>query len=318
MSPWRSALAVGVAALLAASAFAGGRWLRARRAAEGPGALLLHGTVTVAPELAAAAPSGGSLHIRIVSLDLRRPCMFDKVSDARFPFHYEFHEADAVSDVGLGQVRDGNFFVEAFYSPPGKGLYVDREAQLGGEAWGTPGKPAPLRPGAQADIVLSSFWTPEVLNGKLTRRDQAVFEGWIYPRPALARKLGPHNRLTFLMIKAPQVAGVQDAHPTVLAAKLYEDVDPARPLACHVLEEDFLVHPFDPDWRAYYVIRLEVLDPGGKPVTYLRGGRASPSVTIGVHVKGLKLVFVEESTGDPFQSLGVDLGGLRPSVPTYE
>ena len=317
----RAALAAVAAILIIGAAFVAGRWVRdhaAGAAATGRGALLLHGTVSVAPELAGDAPPGGSLHIRIVTLDLRRPCMFDKITDARFPLEYAFHEADAVSDVGLGAVRDGNFYVEAFYSPPGENLYIDRGGQLGGEAWGAPGKPAPLHPGARANIVLSSYWTPAVLSGKLTHREGAVFEGWIYPRPALEKKAGLHNRLTFLMLKGPDAPVLRDPHPTILAAKVFDDVDPSRPLACHVGEEDFLVRPVDDDWTAYYEIRLENLGPNGEAVSYLWGGRASAKVTIGIHVKGLKLVLVEERSRDPFAAFALDLGKIRRSAPTYE
>lgn len=280
--------------------------------------LLLHGMVTVHPDLRAFAPAGGSLHIRIVDLGLRRPCMFVKLEKIAFPVRYEFRARDAVSNIGLEAVRRDNFYVEAFYAPPGAKLHVNRDRQVGGEAWGRMGKPSSLRVGDRADITLSSFWTPELFSGGLTRQKGAVFEGWVYPIEALRPRVSSHNRLTVVMIKAPVVPGRPDEHPTVLAAKVYRDVDPARPLAVHINKEDFRVHPIDKNWRAYYLARLENFAPNRTITSYLWGGRASPKVVIGVKVRGLKIALVEELGRDPLVSLGLDMTTIHVSDATYD
>jgi len=282
------------------------------------GGPLVHGTITVDPGLEAYARPGGSMHLRVVCLELRRPCMFQKIDNVQFPFHYRFDDRHAVSDTGLRSVRNGDFYVELFYAPPGEQLYGERENQIGGEAWGSPGKPAPLRAGAQADLEISAFWTPALYKGRLVHRPGAYLEGWIYPTPELKDQITPRNRLTFLMITERGAPGAKNGQPVVLAAKVFENIDPERPVGYHLGEEDFLVHPIDETWNVYYRAHLTCFGPDGKVAYYLDGGRASPQVLVGIRDAGFKIVLHRQRDSDGFASLPIDLGKLRVSETTYE
>jgi hypothetical protein len=258
------------------------------------------------------------MHLRIVCLDLRRPCMFQRIDDVRFPLEYVFESKHAVSETGLEAVRNGDFYLELFYAPPGEAIYGERENQIGAEAWGGPGKPVPLRSGARADLVISSFWTPALYKGRLVHRAGAYLEGWIYATPELSAKITPRNRLTFLMITEQQTPGAPRGGPRVLAAKVYEDIDPERPVGYHLGEEDFLVHPIDETWNVYYRVHLECFGADGKVAFYLDGGRASPHVLVGIRDAGFKVVLHKERNTDSFAGLPIDPSELRVSETTYE
>lgn len=286
-----------------------------RRSAVGEDELLLYGTISVHPKLAELAPSGGSMHLRIVCLNLLRPCMFKKLTRVEFPFQYEFRVKDRVSDWGLEEIRGNRFYVEAFYAPPGQWLRADRANQLGGEAWGTPGKPFPLKVGDRADIVIAYFWTPDLYQGRLVHRETAFVEGWIYATERLLPRLTPRNRLLVLMVRAPRVPGVEDPEPTILAAKRYMNIDPKRLLAYHIEEEDLLV-PVEPDVRAYYIARLESFTPEGKIWSVVSGGRASPRVAIGIPATNLKIALHVEK--DMLAGIHFNPDLIRESEPTYD
>lgn len=293
-------------------------------AAEEPAAVpgetevLVRGTITIDPDLAAHAPPGGAMHLRVVCLELRRPCMFQKLENVAFPFTYAFTARNAVSETGLRAVRTGDFYVELFYAPPGEPLYGNRELQIGGEAWAPPGKPVPLRAGATADVVIGGFWTPSLYKGTLTHLPTAYLEGWIYPTPQLKAKITPKNRLTFLMVTDRKAPGAAEATPVVLAAKVYANIDPERPVGYHLGAEDFLVHPIDEEWNVYYRTRLECFEPDGRLAYYLDGGRASPQVMVGIRDAGFKIVLHRLRDVDSFANLHFDVARVPVSETTYE
>lgn len=291
--------------------------------------LLLHGTLTVHPEFHRLVPPGGSLHLRVVDLRLRRPITFKRYLKVQFPLKYEFRAQDMVSAIRVDELDTAEFYLEALYAPPGKSLYRDRGNQIGGEAWGRMGKPYPLQAGQKADLVLASLWTPQLYSGSLSYRPGALLEGWLDLLPTMRGKVARRNRLTLTIIEGPTQAAPLTNRPLVLAAKAYINIVPQRfPIAFHFFEEDFLVRPINPDWKGFFVARLDSFDAKGRVVSKLLGGRASEKISIGIFVQGLRIVVHDEVQGDssmpPFDPHGprmleeLGLETLKPSPITYD
>lgn len=287
--------------------------------APGNAEILLEGSIDVHPALKERVHPGGSLHLRAVSLDVRRPVMFKKLRSVQFPSPYTLTVDDSVSTGGLGEMRTHSVYVEVFYVPAGQPLYGGRENAIRGEAWGALGRPHPLVLGERADVVLDSVWTPELFRGKLTHKADALIEGWLLVDRQIRGLVKPRNTLTIAVIKEPRVRGVADTPPIVLAAKLYENIDPDTPLAFHFEPSDFRVRPIASDWWGYFVAFLESFDERGERISVVAGHRASPQVTIGIFVEaGFKIVLVTPRTRDPTGELGFDVRLIRPSPVTYE
>lgn len=284
--------------------------------------VLVHGTITVHPEFERHVKPGGSIHLRFMDLSLRRPLTFKILTDVRFPLRYEIRRRDIVSPVGLAEMERSEFYAEAFYSPPGQGLYADRPNAVGGEAWGRAGKPWPLKVGERADIVLAFFWTPQLYAGRLKTRKDALTEGWLDVHEPLRARITPKNRLTILIFQLPE--GHDSDRRRVLAAKAYENVPAGRlPVSFHFFPADFRVQPIDRDWRGFFVARLDCFDESGKRVAALQGGRASEKVGITVFPRHFRIVINQDLIRAPkrtaadahglleLDSLG--LGDLKPA-----
>lgn len=265
--------------------------------------VISHGAITVHPKFERFAKPGGTLHLRLMDLSIRRPLTFKVFEDVRFPLAYRITRRDAVSPVSWRESSKSEFYAEAFYAPPGRTLHDEERANaIGGEAWGPTGKPWPLRMGQRADIVLASFWTPALYAGRLAKRQGALMEGWLDVTRELRGKLTPRNRLTVLVLEQPP--SLEAARkPRVLAAKAYEDVRADRlPVSFHFFPEDFRVRPIDPYWRAYFLARLDCFDPPGTLVAVLQGGRASQKVGITAFPRRFRIIVNYDLTGSPLRT----------------
>src|SRR5262249_39682650 len=117
--------------------------------------VLVHGRVTVHPKLASFGPPGGALEVRVMDLRRHGPAIVRRYEAVQFPLDYTIRRADAATPDALDAVPRNDFYVDLVYEPPPGGAVPAR--RLGGEAWGTAGKPVSVRAGAQADVVLAAL-----------------------------------------------------------------------------------------------------------------------------------------------------------------
>ncbi|MBI4349142.1 MAG: hypothetical protein HY553_20055 [Elusimicrobia bacterium] len=269
--------------------------------------VLVHGTVTVHPEFERFVKPGGTMHLRVMNLGLRRPNTFKLYQNVRFPLAYEIRVRDLVSPLGRREMDTSDFYVEAFYAQPGKAAYEAREHQVGGEAWGKAGKPFPVRAGERADLVLASFWTKRLLAGDLKTPPESLSNGWIEVAPALRSELTKRNRLTLVLFRPSETTGRPHQ---VLAAKAWENIDPDRlPVAFHLTESDYRERPVKPHWQAFYVVRLDCYDERGRRVI-LQGARASEKVTITAFPRHFRIILTRVVPEGLMHRVHVDPHGL--------
>lgn len=284
--------------------------------ADGPDPLLgvdvlVHGQVTVHPKLTTFAPPGGTMEIRVMDLRRRRPALVRRYEGVQFPLAYEFRRGDAATPAALDALRRNDFYVDVGYVPPASA--GEKPRRIGGEAWGTAGKPVSIRAGATADVALAAFARPALYEGQLAHAPDALLEGWVMLAEHLRKKATSRNRLVVLAVQ--QSAG---GPRTVLAGRAYEDVDPRRPLAFHLAEGDFVTRPVDPAVRVQYEARLDVLTPDGLIVRRLHGTAGPAPASVPLHDAGARIALDEVVTADPFAALGFDASKLRAGAPTYE
>jgi len=248
----------------------------------------------------------------VVHADWGRPFLFRRFEDAHFPLSFVIRAREQFYPKGLEAAREGRHFVEAFYNPPGVsspyGTFAMDPAPLTGEAWGARGKPAPLALGERADVVLAGWRVQGVERGLLTPVPRALMEGWILVPHALRSEVPPDNRVTLAVIAPPDAPG---GMPRLLAAKVFENMDPEAPIAFHVLPEDLRDGALDGNARAYFVVRVECFGDDGAVVRYLEGGRASPETPIAPFVDDLQVAVTRVKRRDPLAYLE----GLR-GLPT--
>ncbi len=273
-------------------------------AAPDPDPIVLRGRLTVHPEFERFVKPGGSLHLRLMSLRLRRPHTFKVYRDVRFPLDYEIRVSELVSHRSIDRLKQNDFYLEAFYAGAGKDLYKGRDGQVGGEAWGRAGKPYPLEFGAQADLVLASFWTQALVSGSLTTPKGTLAGGWLDVVSELRDRVKPRNRLTVAIL---QPGDPKPAFAKVLAAKRYENVPVDRlPVAFHLFDQDYRVRPIDKSWNGLYFARLESFDERGALLSSLDGLRASDQVQISAFISDLRIVLIYDTADSPYKDLKLD------------
>ncbi len=273
--------------------------------------ILVRGTIRPSPSL--DVRPGGFVHIRLISLDLGRPFAFRRIEKVQFPLTFELRARDQFYPRALERATIHRFYVDVTYNPPGLdaeyGLFRWESPAVAGEAWSELGVPHALSLGDTLDVVLDRYWTTSLLKGDLAKDPAARAEGWIYVLPALRAKVSPRNRLV-LVLRAPSKTGVD----RVVAVKVYRDVDPSRPLAYHLTDDDFRI-PVRRDLRVYYSVWLESVAPDGTRVTYA-GGRADRDTPISPEGHDLRVPVTEAATVSP-EAAVPDLARVPLSRPTY-
>jgi hypothetical protein len=273
--------------------------------------VLVEGVIRPHPDLPIAP--GGFIHLRLMSLELGRPFAFLRVEDVQFPLEFSIRAKDQFYPRAMERASQHRFYIDVTYDPPGLsaeyGLFHWQAPAVSGNAWGGAGPPSSLRMGDRVEIALDRYWTRPLLRGRLERWPEARAEGWIFVPPSQRDPGCSDNRLT-LALRSPR--GTQQR---LLAAKVYEDIDPTRPVAYHLVDADFLRHPIDPGARAYFSAWLECFE-GGRRTSMKIGGRASPETPISAFPHTLRIALAEPATEGPETSIG-DVGKLAVSRPTY-
>jgi hypothetical protein len=280
--------------------------------------VLVHGTIALDPRL--PVEQGGFIHFRLVSLEIMRPFVFMRWENVHFPFEYTVRAKDKFYPLSLRLTAKNRFYVDATYDPPGLhagyGLFEWHPPAVMGEAWGEGGAPEPLARGDRADVVLSRLWTEENLKGNLRNRDGARIEGWVWVAPWLREQVRPRNRLTVGVIDT-DAKDAEAVKRRIFVAKVYENIDPAVPIAYHVFDADFLEHPIDRKWHGYFHARLESFDERGERVGKINGGRASEQTGITIFAHTLRIILDQGPKVDPFEGRP-EIEGLKPSEITAD
>jgi len=255
--------------------------------------VFVKGRVSVHEKFKQFIEPGGMLHVRFVSLRLKRAVIFKQYDNVSFPFDYEILGSDVLIPSRFKDTLNYDFYIEAIYMPPGKD-YRDRPYCPGGEAWGKAGKLYPLKAGDEADIQISFFWTPELFKGELKKENGAVNAMWLDIQDKLKYLIPIKNKLT-VYLKTTEDDNVNKE--IIVAKKSIEDIRAEDlPLALNFYQDDFQI-PLTNKLRVYYQAILEPV--GQNDEFYLYGLRASPWVKISPRVQSLRLVLFMKSQDYP-------------------
>ena len=252
--------------------------------------VLVKGQITVHEKLKQFIKPGGMMHIRAVDPSMKRAFIFKLYENVKLPLKYKITGKDVVNLSRYNDVFSTNFYIEVFYMPPGMN-YGDRPNCPGGEAWGKAGKLYLLKPGDTANVVINSFWTPELLKGTLKKPKNAISSMWIDVKDDLKDLVTKKNKLTIL-IKTTD----QDNQEIILAKKELKDIKvDDLPIPVHFYKGDFEDKTLANCRKGFFEIYLELYDKKGKQLDFsLVGGRASKKIQIGLGVQSLRLICVQK------------------------
>ena len=246
--------------------------------------VLVKGQITVHEKLKQFIKPGGMMHIRAVDPSMKRAFIFKLYENVKLPLKYKITGKDVVNLSRYNDVFSTNFYIEVFYMPPGMN-YGDRPNCPGGEAWGKAGKLYLLKPGDTANVVINSFWTPELLKGTLKKPKNAISSMWIDVKDDLKDLVTKKNKLTIL-IKTTD----QDNQEIILAKKELKDIKvDDLPIPIHFYKGDFRRGLLDKYDKGFYKAILKLDNKN-----LLIGTRASQKVQISTRVQSLRLIIYKK------------------------
>ena len=245
--------------------------------------VLVKGEVIIHKEFKRFVKHGGTLHIRIVDPSLKRGIVFKLYHKVKFPLQYEITGANVLTPSRFDAVFNTEFYIDVFYRQQNEeAIYCP-----GGEAWGKAGKLYLLKPGDTANVVINSFWTPELLKGTLKKPKNAISSMWIDVKDDLKDLVTKKNKLTIL-IKTTD----QDNQEIILAKKELKDIKvDDLPIPIHFYRGDFLKSSHLFNTKGFFEGFLELADQK----KYIFGGRASKWTQIDVCGNGLRLILHRET-----------------------
>jgi len=251
--------------------------------------VLVKGQITVHEKLKQFIEPGGMMHIRAVDPSIKRAFIFKLYKNVKFPLKYRITGEDIVNLSRYNDVFSTNFYVEVFYIPKGKD-YKYRPHCPGGESWGKAGKLYLLKPGDTANVIINSFWTPELLKGTLKKPKKAISSMWVDVKDDLKDLVTKKNRLTIL-IKTTD----QDNQEIILAKKELKDIKvDDLPIPIHFYRVDFGKDArkmlLSPKIKGFFSARLDLYNKR----YYLLGTRASKKVKISVRVQSLRMIIYKK------------------------
>ena len=256
--------------------------------------LLIKGEITIHQKLKQFIEPGGMMHIRAVDPSLKRAFIFKLYKNVKFPLKYRITGKDVVNLYRYNDVFLTNFYIEVFYIPKGKD-YKYRPHCPGGEAWGKAGKLYLLKSGDTANVIINSFWTPELLKGTLKKPKNTISSMWVDVKDDLKDLVTKKNKLTIL-IKTTD----QDNQEIILAKKELKNIKvDDLPLPVYFYRgyfgEGIRKILFFPKTKGFFSARLDLYNKEKQFSNYyLLGTRASKKVQISVRVQSLRMIIYKK------------------------